>query len=160
MFTVDGVQWSIPCDITRIARVQDSEISGKLLNGAVFHDVDGTYYDYEVTLVPNPHSMNDYYELYEILTQPVDGHQFVLPYNGTTLQVTAKVEQPRDVYVRVNANKVYWKGMRFNLTANAPSKQMSLGEVIQRGLTPLPDVASVEIGDTYTYTASGWVKVD
>ena len=39
MFTVDGVQWSIPCDISRSMRIQDSDISGQLLNGQYFHDV-------------------------------------------------------------------------------------------------------------------------
>lgn len=159
MFTVDGMQWSIPCDITRSIRIQDSEISGQLLNGQYFHDVEGTYYDYTVKLTPNPHQMGEYYSLVQILSQPVDGHVFVFPYNGSTVQVTAKVENPEDMWVRMPGGGVYWKGMQFQATANAPTYEPTLSGAISRGLTPLPDVLEPEIGDTYTYTADGWVLV-
>lgn len=160
MFSVDGVQWTIPCDITRSMRIQDSDISGQLLNGHYFHDVEGTYYDYDVKLTPNPNQMGEYYSLVEILTQPVEGHAFVFPYNGTTIQVTAKVENPEDIWVRLPNGGVYWKGMSFKATANAPTKSQTLQEAIQRGLTPLPDVQEPQIGDTYTFTANGWEKVE
>lgn len=160
MFTVDGMQWSIPCDITRSIRIQDSEISDQLLNGQYFHDVEGTYYDYTVKLTPNPHQMGEYYSLVQILSQPVDGHVFVFPYNGTTIQVTAKVENPEDMWVRMPNGGVYWKGMQFRATANAPTYEPTLSGAISRGLTPLPDVLEPEIGDTYTYTANGWEKVE
>lgn len=158
MFSVDGIQWTIPCDITRSIRIQDSDISGQLLNGQYFHDVEGTYYDYEVKLTPNPHQMGKYYSLFEILSQPVEGHEFVLPYNGGTVQVTAKVEAPKDIWVRLPNGGVYWKGLQFKATANGPTRTLTLQQAINRGLTPLPDVAEPAIGDTYTYTADGWVK--
>lgn len=160
MFTVDGLQWNIPCDITRSARIQDSEISGQLMNGHYFHDVEGTFYDYTVKLTPNPHQMGQYYSLYEILTQPVEGHTFVFPYNGETVEVTAKVENPEDIWVRMPGGGVYWKGMQFKATANGPTKQQTLRQAIRRGLTPLPDVAVPSIGDTYTFTENGWVAVN
>lgn len=160
MFTVDGVEWGLPCDITRTAEIHDTDISGRLLNGQIFHDVDGTYMLYEVTVCPNPRQMGQYYQLYELLTQPVEGHSFVLPYNGGTVTVTGKVENPRDVYVRLANGGVYWKGLRFSVTANGPTKEQTLSQAISRGLTPLPDVAEPAIGDTYTYTANGWVAVN
>lgn len=156
MFSIDGVEWGLPCNIERTSVVNDTDISGKLLNGTYFHDVDGTYMRYEITVCPNPHQMGEYYTMYEILTQPVDGHVFVLPYNNDTIEVTGKVEQPRDVYIRMPGGGVYWKGLRFTVTANAPSKYMSLSEVISRGLTPLPDAQSPNVGDTYTFTVNGW----
>lgn len=160
MFTVDGLQWTISCDISRSIRVEDSEISGKLLDGTIFHDVIGTYYDYDVTLTPNPHQMGQYYSLVELLAQPVDGHQFTFPYNGETIQVTAKVENPSDIWVRLPNGGVYWRGMTFKATANHPTHVPTLAGAISRGLTPLPDVAEPSIGDTYTYTANGWVAVN
>lgn len=160
MFTVDGLQWSIPCDITRSVRIQDSEISGQLMNGHYFHDVEGTFYDYEVKLTPNPYQMADYYSLVEILTQPVEGHAFVFPYNGETVEVTAKVEAPRDIWVRLPNGGVYWQGMSFKATANGPTKQQTLAGAIRRGLTPLPEVSNPQVGDTWTYTADGWQRAE
>ena len=157
MFTVDGFEWTLPGEITRTFDVHDTDISGRLMNGQIFHDVDGTYMQYEITVCPNQHRMGDYYTLVGILSQPVDGHQFILPYDDYSIQLTGKVEKPRDVWVRLPDGGVYWKGLRFTVSANGPSKVESLSQTIQRGLTPLPDVTSPVIGDTYTYTADGWV---
>lgn len=156
MFTVDGMQWTIPCDIERTAKVQSSEISGQLLNGQYFNDVEGTYMQYVVTLCPNLQQMSQYYNLYQLITQPVDGHQFVFPYNNSTVAITGRVADISDVYVRMPNGGVYWKGVSFTVVSNAPTREQTLYHAIQRGLTPLPDVIEPMIGDTYTYTADGW----
>ena len=160
MITVDGIQWPIPCDIKRTAEIKASDISGMLMDRSYFYDVLGTYMQYEISLIPSPQDMGAYYALWEQLSQPVDGHTFTLPYNGDTIEITGRVGSVSDVYVRMPNGGVYWKGVSFVVTSNAPTKTMSLSEVISRGLTPLPDVEEPEIGDTYTYTANGWEKVE
>ena len=156
MFTVDGVQWSIPCDITRTAKMTASDISGVMLNKQYFNDVLGTYMQYEISICPNPHEMGDYHSLFEILSQPVDGHQFALPYNNETIEITGRVSDISDIYVRMPGGAVYWKGTSFTVTSNAPSKTESLSTTISRGMTPLPDVYDAEIGDNYIMTVNGW----
>lgn len=160
MLIIDGVEWTIPCDISRTSEIRASEISGQMMDGSWFNDPLGTFMRYEVTLAPNPRDMAAYYAVYEILTAPVDGHVFVLPYNGDTIEITARVESVADVYVRMAGGEVYWKGVRFTITANHPSKTEALGEVIQRGRTPMPDVSGPEVGDTYTWTGTTWQKVE
>ena len=122
MFTIDGVAWSIPCDIKRGADIRESEVSGYLLNREYYADVVGTYLRYEVTLVPDPASMADYYALYELLTQATGDHTFILPYNGTTVTLRGRVSSPSDVYVLRGNGAVYWKGMRFTVTSNTPKE--------------------------------------
>lgn len=160
MITVDGIQWAIPCDIKRTAEIKASDISGMLMDRSYFYDVLGTYMQYEISLIPSPQDMGAYYALWEQLSQPVDGHTFTLPYNGGTIEITGRVGSVSDVYVRLPGGGVYWKGVSFVVTSNAPTKTMTLSEVISRGLTPLPDVQEPEIGDVYEYTANGWVKVE
>jgi len=160
MITVDGIQWPIPCDITRTAEIKASDISGMLMDRSYFYDVLGTYMQYEISLIPNPQDMGAYYALWEQLSKPVDGHTFTLPYNGGAIEITGRVGSISDVYVRLPGGGVYWKGVSFVVTSNAPTKTMSLSEVISRGMTPLPDVQEPEIGDVYEYTANGWVKVE
>ena len=159
MFTIDGIQYNVECSIDREAEVKLSDISGLLLDGQIFNDVLGTYMTYDIKLTMPLRNKARYAALIEQLTEPVDGHVFVLPYNNGTIQVTGLVKDPADVWEKLPSGYTFWKGLQFTIRANHPSKQMSLGEVIQRGLTPLPDVAGVAIGDTYTYTANGWVKV-
>ena len=122
MFTIDGVAWSIPCDIKRTAELRESEASGYLLNREYYADVVGTYLQYEVTLVPNPASMADYYAMYELLTQATGDHTFILPYNGETVTLRGRISSPSDVYVRRGNGAPYWKGMRFTVTSNTPKE--------------------------------------
>lgn len=160
MFTVDGIAWTIPCDITRTADVRSTSISGDLLDGSYFNDVQGTYMSYEIDLVPNPQQMGDYYALYQVLTAPVDGHTFVFPYDGETIQLTARVGRMSDIWVRLPNGGRYWKGLRVPITANHASRQQTLAEAIARGMSPMPPAEAVSVGDTYTMTANGWVKVE
>lgn len=160
MITVDGVEWNVPCDIERMAEVKASDISGMLMNRLYLNDVLGTYMQYDVKLVPVPAQMGEYYALYEALTQPVGEHSFTFPYNGETITVTGRMSNIRDVYVRMPGGGVYWKGVRFSVIANAPSKTMSLSNVIAHGLPEYPPDYAPEEGDTYAWSsANGWEQV-
>ena len=156
MFTIDGVQYNVKCSIERTAEIKLSDISGMLLDGHIFNDVLGTYYSYEVRLTMPLRNKGRYGNLIEQLTEPVEGHAFVLPYNNDTLQLTGLVVDPEDVYVTLPSGYTYWDGLRFTINANGPTKELTLAETISRGLTPLPDVFDPQIGDTYTFTADGW----
>ncbi len=156
MFTIDGLTWDIPCDIDRVMEVRPSDISGLLMDKTWFNDVLGTYLRYSVTLAANPDDMTAYYQIMETLNAPVDGHAFVLPYNESTIQITARVENVRDVYVMLPGGATYWKGTKFDVIANGPTKEQALGEVIARGMSPLPDVSGPREGDIYIYTNGAW----
>jgi len=156
MFTIDGVQYNVECSIERKSEIKTSDISGMMLDGHIFNDVLGTYYSYEVRLTMPLRNKGRYGNLIEQLNEPVEGHTFVLPYNNDTLQLTGIVVDPEDVWVRLPSGYTYWDGLRFTINANGPTKALTLGEAISRGLTPLPDVYDAQIGDTYTYTSNGW----
>lgn len=157
MFTVDGVQWSIPCDITRTAEVKVSDISGMMLDRTYFYDVLGTYMQYDVNLIPNPHDLDSYYTLFETLSEPVDAHTFVFPYNGSTVTVTGRISNISDIYRRMPNGGRMWIGVSFTVTSIEPTKEVTLDGVITRGRTPLPDVAEPSQGDSYTWNGSEWV---
>ena len=156
MFTIDGVQYNVECSIERTAEIKISDISGMLMDGHIFNDVQGTYYNYEVRLTMPLRNKGRYGNLIEQLTEPVEGHAFVLPYNNDTIQLTGIVVDPEDVWIKLPSGYTYWEGLRFTINANGPTKALTLGEAISRGLTPLPDVYDAQIGDTYTFTADGW----
>lgn len=157
MWSVDGLSWPYPCDIERVAEVTPSEISGMLLDRTYFNDVLGTYMKYSVKVVVPLDRRDEYAPIYELLSNPVGDHTFVLPYSNDTITVVGRVANVSDVYVRLPNNRTYWKGMSFEVVANHPSKQLSLGEAIARGRAPLPDIAEPAIGAIYEYTAYGWV---
>lgn len=159
MFTVDGMEWTFPCDISRVSEMTASEISGMLLNKNYFNDVIGTFLKYTITLVVPFGGENEYVRLYELLTDPVDGHAFVLPYNASTINLTGRVQNISDVYKRLADGTIHWKGIKFDVVSNSPNKTHTLGEAISRGVAPVPDVAEPEAGTAYEYDGSQWVPV-
>ena len=160
MISIDGLVWDIPCDISRVSEMRSSNISGALLDRSYFNDVLGTYLKYDVTLACPPGMPRKYATIYELLTTPRAEHQFVLPYNNNTITVVGRVTAVSDVYVRLPGGAVYWKGTKFTIEANQPSKMLTLYEAETYGGIPIvPEVDSVEVGDLYQYTADGWVMV-
>ena len=157
---IDGATFDVKAEVLRTGEISASDISGLLMDGSYFNDVIGTFYTYDVTLKYPLYNKGKYYSLYEIFTQPSDGHAFVLPYNGGTIELTARVEEVSDQWVELDNRGFFWTAFRASIISNAPSKTMELSDVISRGLPALPDVAEPEIGDVYEYTANGWVKVE
>lgn len=160
MFTIDGMTWDYPCKITRKAEMTASEISGLLMDKSYFNDVIGTYMSYDVTIAIPVGRESEYLTIYEALTNPVDGHAFVLPYDGGMISITARVASVTDDYIRLPGGGITWKGTRFTVVANHPTKTMSLDEVITRGASPLPEASSVNVGAVYQYTSGGWTELD
>ena len=158
MFAVDGRMWPWPCAIEREAAVRPSEISGMLLDKNYFNDVTGTYMQYTVTVTVPPAQRDYYSTLYETLTAPVDGHRFRLPYNQGFLEVTGRVESVKDDHVRLPGGGLFWKGCKFTILANHPSRSVTLGEAIARGRAPVPQIASPEEGDTFTWFEGRWSR--
>ena len=160
MITIDGYEWPVPCDIERTAEVTPSEISGMMLDRTYFNDVLGTYMRYSVSLAVPPTMESDYSALYETLTDPVDAHTFVLPHNQSEIEVTGRVDSVQDTLVYTVSHKQYWKGIKFDITANHPSKRMSLGEVLSIGRSPMPEAIGVPIGAIYERVESGWERLE
>lgn len=160
MFSIDGLTWDVPCTVERTANITPSEISGMLLDKSYFNDVLGTYMEYTVQVAVPFGREDDWNTIYEALTAPVDGHTCVFPYNGSTINITGRVESVQDGWVRMPQSHNYWKAIRFTVISNAPSKTMSLSQVIARGRSPLPEIATAQVGDLVECTANGWVPAE
>lgn len=156
MWSIDGTQWDIPCTVERTSEMKPSEISGMLLDKSYFNDVIGTFLRYSLRVAVPRGYEEQYLSLYEILTEPVDGHAFIFPYAGGVISVTGRVENIKDLLVRLPNGKQKWRGISFDVLPNHPQKTVSLGEVLTRGVAPLPDASDVDVGSTYTYTSEGW----
>lgn len=158
MISIDGHEWQVPCDITRMAEMTPSEISGMMLDRTYFNDVLGTYMSYDVTLAVPPKMAGAYSTLYETLTEPIDGHSFVMPHGQGTIEITGRVESVKDVWIYTVSHKQYWKGVTFTVIANHPSKQDTLEGVLTRGRSPLPEESAYPIGSVMELTSEGWIR--
>ena len=160
MFTVDGMVWDFPCDIERVSQITASEISGMLLNKNYFNDVIGTFLKYTITIVVPFGAESQYARLYEIITQAVDAHTFILPYNEGTITITGRIQSISDVYRRLAGGKTHWKGIKFDVVSNSPNKTHTLGQAVARGISPIPDVSGAEAGVVYQYDGTQWIEAD
>lgn len=158
MFTIDDIAWPWPCSIEREAEVRPSEISGMMLDKSWFNDVVGTYMQYTVSVAIPLNQRDALTALYEQLTEPVDGHVFVLPYNQTSITVTGRVEIVSDACVRLSNGGKFWRDLTFTITANHPTKAMGLYEAIMRGRSPVPEIMQPAEGDTYVWYSGRWSK--
>lgn len=157
MFVVDGLVWNVPCNIEREARISASDISGLMLDRSYFNDVLGTYMEYTIGIAVPMNMREEYAQIYEALTNPLDGHSFILPYNNSTIALTARVTNVSDVYVRLPGGENYWKGIEFTIISNYPTKAMSLGEMVVTGREPFPAVSEPAEGAKYEYHNGAWV---
>ena len=123
MIAVDGAQFDFPCSIRRTARILSSDVSGMLMNNIEFNDVLATYYDYSVKIVVPVQDMSRYYTFFEAVSAPVSSHVFTFPYNGETIDVTAKVESISDVYYREVDGVRVWRDIQIEIHAIEPSKE-------------------------------------
>lgn len=154
-WSVDGTEFNLPCNIDREAEIQASEISGLMLNRQYFNDPIATYMRYRITVAIPKGMEQEYVELYEILTNPQDAHFFTLPYNYESINLTARVTNVSDTYVRLPKGKQTWRKTSFDIIANNPSK---LPDGTHYGMTDMPEVVEPEIGSLYEYTQYGWLQ--
>ena len=153
IWSIDGIEWEIPCQIQRTAEMTASDISGVLLDKTYFNDVLGTYMKYDIAIAV-PFGMEDEYtDLYETVTSPVDAHEFILPYGQTTIQITGRVSSVSDQYVYMDETRNYWKGFAFSVISNHPTKQNDLGDVVTVGMSPMPTQINIPDGSIYEWDA-------
>ena len=151
---IDGVPYDVKCGITRTAEITASDISGMLMNGTLFNDVIGTYLQYDVRFSYPLYDQAKYAAIIDVLTEPVGYHTFIMPYDRTTVTITAKVETVSDELLEMENGTVYWRDLRFTITSIYPTKSPSLSGAIAAGMPPTPTVASPTDGDTYTWNAT------
>ena len=147
-FSIDGIRWAYPCQIEREAEMTPTEVSGLMLDKTYFNDLSGTWMKYSLTLAVPIGRNSDYDSIYEQLTEPVEGHAFVFPYNSSSIAITGRVLSVRDVYVEMPGKRNYWKGTRFEIAANHPSKEMGLYGALTRGRTVIP---GLNTGDAWVH---------
>lgn len=157
MFTIDGMTWPYPCDISRNADVRSSDVSGEMLDGSYYNDVLGTYMSYTVKMAV-PLNQRDLASAYfETASAPVEGHTCVFPYNQGTVIIAARIENVSDVFVRLPNGAQYWKGLQFTVVANHATRALSGAEIIARGRALMPEVAEHNEGDVYVWENGAWV---
>ena len=59
-----------------------------------------------------------------------------------------------------HARDLPWRGVRFDVVANHPSREMALEQVLERGRSPMPNIAAPAEGDSFSFVEGRWTRVD
>lgn len=121
--TVDGKKYNVlVTSLTRKFQVLDGENAERTLSGAMIRDIIGTFYNYEITILPAVGKYGDYDALYEVLSAPQDSHSVVLPYGQGTMSFRAYVTAGQDILIRKKPGEAYWTGLSVQFIAMAPQR--------------------------------------
>lgn len=86
LFTIDGVGYNV--HVTKLVRkfsVMDTENSGRTMDGQMYREPIGTFYNYSMTVSADsadPAAMDAFWEA---ISQPVASHVCVFPYGQKTM---------------------------------------------------------------------------
>ena len=124
IFTIDGRDFDvrIPQDgIKRSGQVLDSAETERLENGEMFRDIIGTYYNYTIQVDTKNLKVEEYDELYDLVTQPVEKHTITVPYGQTTLSFDAYITSAEDSLLKRENGVNYWHGLTLAFIALKPN---------------------------------------
>ena len=108
--------------IGRSFRLEDGENAGKMISGLYERDLVGTYYDYSMTVEPEPGSEADYDAFYEAISAPVSSHSITMPYGQGTMTFDAMVYEGTDLYRGMVAGQRKWAGLQVTFSAKGPQR--------------------------------------
>ena len=114
--------------LKRKAEVRDTELTGMMLDGNLHRDILGTYFTYALDIVIAPGSviapggMSAYDTLYEAMTTASASHTITVPYNQTTVTLTAYIQTVEDELYQDSASGATWHRLHVEFTSVGPVK--------------------------------------
>ncbi len=119
---IDGNEYDMIVSAKRKAKLEQSDNVGLLMDRHYHNDIIGTYFEYDISLAVPTGKEYEYVALYNVLTDPVAEHDFILPYNNHYIAIKGRVEEVSDEYYHKEGTKQIWKGISFTVIATKPSK--------------------------------------
>ena len=124
--TLDGREYKnihiIP-PIKRSFQVLDGENAGRLaLSGFMVRDVIGTFYNYQITINRDKSDIEEYDDLYETISAPVDSHELSIPYGQEILTFEAYVTNGTDELRKIDEDGNVWNALLINFIAMKPQR--------------------------------------
>lgn len=118
VFEIDGKAYDkvAVVELKRSFTVLDTSNSGRTIaDGKMHRDIIGTYYNYELAL--KVLDIQQYDELYEILSAPQDSHLIKIPYAQGYKTFDAYVTDGNDTLQRMDVSGNHWIGLTIKFVA-------------------------------------------
>ena len=123
VFSIDGREFDVAVtSLERDFNVADGENAGRATSGRMIRDLLGTYYNYSANLYTKDLSVQEYDELYEILSAPEESRILVMPYGQSTLTFEAYVTNGKDKLLAKKPSMNLWGELKINFIAMEPQR--------------------------------------
>lgn len=121
VFEMDGVAYDV--DVVELSRefsVLDTDNSGRTLDGGMYREPIGTYYNYTMTVRPKAGAQGDMDAFWEAISQPVVSHVCTFPYNQQILTQRMYVTDGEQALTRLSEKGAAWGEASIRFTALSP----------------------------------------
>lgn len=122
MIEIDGTEYNVGISsLIRQSEFLDASAS-RSLSGTLKRKLIGVFCNYEVKFIIGVNT--DYNNLYEKLTEAVEFHTVVMPYNDTILEFEAYITTVQDQLIRSKSDRNYWGNLTVKFIAKEPYKKV------------------------------------
>lgn len=123
--TMDGTHYRVRTkygETGRSFRIPEGPNAGEMLSGLYELDSHGTYYDYRLSVEPDPAHPEDYDAFFEAISDPAGVHTVVMPYAQSTITLQVRVSSGGDTDRGKLAGVRRWGGLQINFESVRPSR--------------------------------------
>lgn len=120
-FTLDGVEYNVHVvKLTRKFSVMDTDKSGRTIDGEMYRDPIGTFYNYSMTVAPRGGDTAAMDAFWEAISQPVASHVCTFPYGQDLLSQKMYVTSGEQDLKLLAHDKAHWGEIAINFIAMGP----------------------------------------
>lgn len=121
VFTMDGAAYNVRVtSLKRKFSVLDSDQTGRTMDGEMYRDPIGTFYNYTMTVAPKNDDMEAMDAFWEAISQPSVSHICVFPYGQKTLTQRMYVTSGEQDLELLGEKGSVWGEVTVNFIAMSP----------------------------------------
>lgn len=123
--TMDGVTYQVRAKYNSLEqhfRLADGPNAGTMMSGLRERDLLGTYYDYALSVEPDPGKPEDYNAFFQAVSAPVPFHTITLPDGDGSLTFKAMVYSGSHRYQGRIAGQAKWSGLNLYFESLMPER--------------------------------------
>ena len=121
LFYIDGVGYNVHVlNLTRKFSVLDTENSGRTMDGQMYREPIGTFYNYSMTVAPQAGAQEDMEAFWHVISQPRHSHICIFPYGQNTLTQSMYITSGEQPLIRMGQESNFWGEVTVNFIAMGP----------------------------------------
>ena len=121
IFYIDGKTYNVHVlSLVRKFAVLDTDKAGRTLNGKMYREPIGTFYNYSMTVAVKNGDTKAMEDLWAVISQPAVSHKCKFLYGSGYLEQDMYITAGEQSVVRIQGGKPYWGDINLSFIAMKP----------------------------------------